>query len=390
MNLTKFKIKPVLIYLLLVVALCASFATSAYAYTVFQENKSVRENLQNTKQELDVLKSEDQIKKNVALNAEIKDIHDSYSLSISVYEKLVDLKGKNPKVENLDTVYAQVVRFLADKNSASASAKLQELNKLIETENSKLATNNSASGQKVTASVVSNNLPGSGYSRQQVKTDSGTYVVDIIAADLNSTKVVVDSASDDDCKNDCPVMSVGEYASRSGAYAGINGNFFCPPEYPSCVGKTNSFDTLVMNKNKKYLNSDNNVYSNIPAAIFTSGGYRFVGRSLEWGRDTGVDAVIANYPLLVSGGNINFSENPNEPKFGQRGARTFVAGKGNMAYIGVVYGATMGESAQVMKALGVQEALNLDEGGSTALWFGGRYLAGPGRKVPTAVLFIKK
>ena len=112
-----------------------------------------------------------------------------------------------------------------------------------------------------------------------------------------------------------------------------------------------------------------------------------MGQSLQWGRDTGVDAVIANYPLLVSGGNINFTENPSEPKFGAKGSRDFIAAKGNMVYIGVIKNATMGESAKVLHALGMGEALNLDEGGSTALWSGG-YKAGPGLHIPHSILFF--
>lgn len=208
-----------------------------------------------------------------------------------------------------------------------------------------------------------------------------------MAADLNSTKVIVDTASDADCSNNCPVMPLADYVARNGAFAGINGSYFCPAEYPSCAGKTNSFDTLLMNKNKHYFNSDNNVYSTVPAAIFSPGSVRFVRQSLEWGRDTGVDSVIANYPLLVAGGNINFTEAPNEPKFGGKAARTFIASKGNMVYIGIVRSALMGESAKVLKTLGMGEALNLDQGGSTALWFGG-YKAGPGRNIPNAILFV--
>ncbi len=239
------------------------------------------------------------------------------------------------------------------------------------------------------APVVNNAPPGSGYSYQYVSTDGQTYGVAIVAADLNSTKVIVDTASESDCSNDCPTLPLADYVSRNGAYAGINGSFFCPKEYPSCSGKTGSFDTLLMNKNKRYFNSDNNVYSTIPAAIFTPGGARFVSQSLEWGRDTGVDAVIANYPLLVRGNNINFTEAANEPKFGAKGARTFISTKGNMVYIGVIYNATMGESAKVLHALSMGEALNLDEGGSTALYSGG-YKAGPGRNIPNAVLFVKR
>ncbi len=123
--------------------------------------------------------------------------------------------------------------------------------------------------------------------------------------------------------------------------------------------------------------------------IFQSGGARSVGKSSEWGRDTSVDSVIANYPQLVTGGNVAYSENPSEPKFGQKGARTFIAYKGNTVYIGVISNATMGDSAKVLHALGMNEALNLDEGGSTAFWFGG-YKFGPGRNIPNAVLFVKR
>lgn len=239
------------------------------------------------------------------------------------------------------------------------------------------------------APQVNNTPPGAGYSYQYVSADGQTYGVSIIAADLNSTKVIVDTASESDCSNNCPTLPLADYVSRNGAYAGINGSFFCPAEYPSCAGKTGSFDTLLMNKNKYYFNSDNNVYSTIPAAIFSPGSARFVGQSSEWGRDTSVDGVIANYPLLIAGGNINFTETPNEPKFGAKGARDFIATKGNIVYIGVISNATMGEAAKVLHALNMDQALNLDEGGSTALWSGG-YKAGPGRNIPNAVLFLRR
>jgi exopolysaccharide biosynthesis protein len=109
---------------------------------------------------------------------------------------------------------------------------------------------------------------------------------------------------------------------------------------------------------------------------------------LEWGRDTSVDGVISNYPLLVSGGNISYTDSP-DPKFNSKGPRSFIAVKGNTVYIGFTFNATMGESAKVMKTLGMDNAMNLDEGGSSALWFGG-YKVGPGRNIPNAVLFVHK
>ena len=143
-----------------------------------------------------------------------------------------------------------------------------------------------------------------------------------------------------------------------------------------------------MNKNKYYFNSGNNVYSTNPAVIFGSGYIRFVSAASQWGRDTGVDGVLSNYPLLVNGGNISFGGD-DDPKKGSKGARSFVANKGNTVYIGVVSNATVAESARVMKALGMENALNLDNGGSTALWSGG-YKVGPGRDLPNAILFVKR
>ena len=143
-----------------------------------------------------------------------------------------------------------------------------------------------------------------------------------------------------------------------------------------------------MNKNKVYFNSENNVYSNVPVAVFGSGWARFMGRSLDWGRDTGVDGVIANQPLLLSGGNIAFGGD-GDPKKGSKGPRSFIGNKGGMVYIGVTHNATVAENAYVLKALGLENALNLDSGGSTALWTGG-YKVGPGRNIPNAVLFVRR
>ncbi|MBI2074304.1 MAG: phosphodiester glycosidase family protein [Candidatus Levybacteria bacterium] len=235
-----------------------------------------------------------------------------------------------------------------------------------------------------------NNVPpAAGYSRQTVQTDTGAFIVDIISADLNSTRVIVDTASDSDCLNNCPTLSLSTYAGRNSAFAGINGSFFCPTEYPDCAGKTNSFDTLLMNKNKVYFNSANNVYSTVPAAIFKDNWARFVEKSLEWGRDTSVDSVIAMQPLLVFNNQIVYNGGDNG-KFNSKGLRSFIGATGNTVYIGIISNATMNDSARVLHALSITNALNLDEGGSTALWYGGNYIFGPGRNIPNAVLFVRK
>ncbi len=338
--------------------------------------------------ELNKLKNEDQYKKNKALEERIAAIEKTYGQSLSTYEKILDARAGKRDTSAYEKSFASILALLSKQNYSSAAADLATLNGQIDKDTPKASLATAGIAASTANIPVNNTAPGSGYGRQKVHTDFGDFIVDVVAADLGSTRVIVDTASDGDCSNNCPVMSVGDYAARSGAFAAVNGSYFCPAEYPSCAGKTNSFDTLLMNKNKTYFNSANNVYSTVPAAIFSAGGIRYVGQSLEWGRDTGVDGVIANQPLLVSGGNVVFGGD-SEVKRAGAGNRSFVGSSGSTAYIGVVYGVNAAQMARVLHAMGIQNALNLDSGGSTALWAGG-YKAGPGRGVPNAVLFVHR
>jgi len=341
--------------------------------------------LDKTNKDFYDLKNQDQLKINEQLKINIKATNDTFGKTAKTYEKITDLKAQKQDTKDLDATYAEIINDLADLNYSSGSALLTQLNSAIDKKYSAIATTQTAITQ--TASV-SNTPPGNGYSLQAVQTDNGTFNVSIIAADLNTTRVIMDTASESDCANNCPVMALGDYAGRSGAYAGINGPFFCPADYPSCAGKTNSFDTLLMNKNKYYFNSDNNKYSTVPLVVFTGNTMEIRSQSLNWGRNTGVDAVVANFPLYISGGNNVFGGS-SDPKINNKGTRTFVANKGNFAYIGVIYNASSDDAAKVLKVLGMENALGLDQGGSTALWFNG-YKAGPGRGLPSALLFIRK
>jgi len=350
------------------------------------EKLSLDEKLASISAELTRLQNVDQKLRNDELEEEITSIQKTYSSAVNSYESLLKLREKTTKTQSFDELLTDALVYLSKRNYASASATLADLDKQIKAEEDKLAA---TAATAIPANVPVNNAPpGSGYSRQQVATEIGNYMVSLVAADLSSTRVIVDTASEGTCGNDCPVLSLGDYVSRNGAFAGINGSYFCPAEYPSCAGKTNSFDTLLMNKNKVYFNGDNNVYSTVPVVIFGNGWIRFESQSLNWGRDTGVDGVLANQPLLVSGGNVVFGGD-GDPKKGSKGGRSFVANKGNTVYIGVVHNATVAEAAIVLKALGMENALNLDSGGSTALW-SGSYKAGPGRNIPNAILFVGK
>lgn len=363
--------------------------------------------LQEAQRHVDELESTDFVKKNQELTAELKDtkttltaqlkqkadddakvlrqMNDSFVKVATLYERLVDLKEGAGKRSPLDKLFASIMRTLADQKISDAETALRDLETKIAQAEAVVAV----SGSSASANIpVKNALPASGYSRQKVHIDAGDFVVSIVSADLNSAKVIVDTASDSTCGNNCPVLPLATFVSRSGAFAGINGIYFCPESYPSCVGKTNSFDQLVMNKNKVYFNSDDNVYSQNPVAIFGAGSsVRFLNHAQDWGRDTSVDSVISNHPPLLLGGQVLAATT--DPKLTSRGYRGFIGHKGSTAYMGFVHGATTAEGAQVLKAMGLEDALNLDSGGSTALWSGG-YKLGPGRNLPMAILFVRR
>jgi len=350
-------------------------------------NLQLENKLKLTSAKLNDLQNQDQYKINQKLKKNIDDIQSSYKTSVDLYQRILDLKAQKQNTSDLEKEFAQSLDYLYLINYSSAAASLNLLASDIKKKEDELAV---VQVQTATPPNVtqSNTPPSGGFSVQSVSTDNGSFTVYIVAADLNSTRVIVDTASSSDCGNNCPTLSLSDYVSRNGAFAGINGTYFCPVEYPSCAGKTGSFDLLVMNKNKVYFNSGNNVYSTNPAVIFSGNSVRFVGQALEWGRDTGADAVLSNYPLLVFGGNVVYSGG-GDPKFAPKGPRDFIANKGNTVYIGTIFNASMEDGAKVLKTLGMENALNLDEGGSTALWYGG-YKTGPGRNIPNAFLFVRK
>lgn len=370
------------------------------------ERESLIQRLQAAEAELETFRTTDQVVRNEMLVADMAKIRETFRESIRTYEDIIDLRHRGVDVAGLEKDYASILNQLSRADYDSAQDVITDLNSKVSTEEQKLAAAaaavaaQAAAQQAAAAEAVGETatdgvaptsaIPASGtYTRQAVKTDVGTFTVSIVAGDLSSTRVIVDTASDSDCADNCPVLSLGEYVGRNGAFAGINGTYFCPASYPSCAGKTNSYDLLVMNKNKTYFNSDNNVYSNNPAVIFSGGSVRFVTRALEWGRDTGVDAVISNYPLLVFNSQVVFGGD-SDPKSGVKGGRSFVSNRGSTAYIGVVHSATIAESARVLHAMGMDNAMNLDNGGSTALWAAGGYKAGPGRNLPNALLFLPR
>ncbi|MCU0680085.1 MAG: phosphodiester glycosidase family protein, partial [Planctomycetes bacterium] len=56
-------------------------------------------------------------------------------------------------------------------------------------------------------------------------------------------------------------------------------------------------------------------------------------------------------------------------------------------YLVIARQATVSDLADVMKAMQVDYAINLDGGYSSALIYNDEYMVGPGRNIPNAIIF---
>lgn len=159
----------------------------------------------------------------------------------------------------------------------------------------------------------------------------------------------------------------------------MNGTYFCPPDYSSCAGKVNTFDFPVWNnRKKKWINSDKLFWDGRGMMVFRSGSAQFHACASCAGAPSDITGGIVNYPSLLSGGNVLVGD-------GAKGTRSGIGYGGGKLFLVVARNVSYLDLANTFKSLGATDALNLDGGGSVALYDGG-YKVGPGRSLPNAVI----
>lgn len=246
------------------------------------------------------------------------------------------------------------------------------------------------SAPKATPALISS-APGAGYSRVTVHTEKGDFAASIISIDLNSSKMITDSANDSTCGDGCPVLTLADFVARNAGFAGVNGTYFCPITYPECAGKTNSFDFPIYNTRLGHWINEDKLFWNGRSIVYTDGsGAHYLQNANSFGG--GLTAGIVNYPGLVDAGNVQIDDNQSGLSDKQKAVGTKV-GIGvisqNRIIVVVASSVNMQQFAYIFKVLGATGALNLDTGGSTALYWGG-YKSGPGRNIPNAIIFASK
>jgi hypothetical protein len=227
-----------------------------------------------------------------------------------------------------------------------------------------------------------------GYSRFAVGTSRGTFTVYLIKEPLAAVTVKTLTGNVNDCLNNCPAKPLAQYiAETPGAFAGMNGTYFCPPDYADCATQAYRFEYAVWNTLlAKWLslgNGENGV------ATFNGKTPTFYRTFNDFGRRGPVTAAIANYPtLMLNGAILDFAAQLGvaQTRAGTRGA---IGTNATYVYLAIIAGASVTDAAFVMQAIGARDALNLDGGGSAALYIDGAYRVGPGRLLPNVVVLTR-
>jgi hypothetical protein len=244
------------------------------------------------------------------------------------------------------------------------------------------------------SSTTSDSTSNSTYDHRTIGTDRGDFTADIMTFDLVAgARVRTATGNDDDCADNCVVKSLMSYVNEEGGNSGINGTYFCPPDYgASCSGQVNSyFWKFYKTSAGKLINGTNELGNLDPMLAFTSSGQAQYFRTWDSWKNSGFAtyAGINSKPRLVEGGaNVLSDGDLDDKQRTTKSNRGALGLKGQTFYAVIVRSATVPDLAAVMSALGVDNAMNIDGGGSSAMVYRGSYKVGPGRAIPNAVVIV--
>ena len=306
----------------------------------------------------------------------IKDVYDSLLVLEQKINRNVKAGLKSPDLTEQKDSWGN---FLIEKDFASIMNGVNEQTSILDKDYSAYLVK-----------LEQTRVAASGYSYQTVQTERGTFGAFVIKVAMNEVKVKTVSAASGTCTNDCDTKSLADYVKDSGGFAGMNGSYFCPPDYSTCGGKVNSSDFALYDSNEgKWEHKDALSWNETGLMTFNGSDPSFYRETSDYGGG-GVTAGISNYPSLVKDGDIAVSEDDlTSYQKDVKGPRGVIGVGGSNIYLAIVSNATVIDAAYVIRSLGAKHALNLDGGGSSAMYINGKYVVGPGRSLPNAIVLTK-
>lgn len=231
------------------------------------------------------------------------------------------------------------------------------------------------------------------------------FFVDVIEINLNNPKlkIITDTANSEDCVASGPAKPLIDYVLENNAFAGINGTYF-----DTSRAKLNYYFFPVYNSRlKTFINTNQLKYPTTgPIMVFDENNNfyyfkdsrEFAGVSqFESTYGVKLQAAIGNKPRLVEDGkNLLIDWELDSSQSDVKTIRTAIAYKPGVSigdkgtiYLVVARKSTVADLAEILKAMEVKYAINLDGGSSTALYYNDEHMVGPGRNIPNVILFAE-
>ncbi len=244
------------------------------------------------------------------------------------------------------------------------------------------------------------------YEHKKITTIDGEFTVDLVEIDLTNPKLKIhtDTQAPDPShalkgKKNFGATTLADFVTRNNGFAAINGSYFCSSS--GCGGANYYFYPIYNTRTGELINQDEIKYwTTGPIIAFdTNNKFYYFKDSREFGsveefeKNNGVklQAALGNKPRLIQDYmNYLIDWEVDQKQLTGKYSRNAIGYKDNNVYLVIAYGATLNNLANVMKAIGVEYALNLDGGYSAALWYNDEYMAGPGRNIPNAIIFSEQ
>lgn len=241
--------------------------------------------------------------------------------------------------------------------------------------------------------------------KKKINYNNQDYYLDIIKINLDkpNLKIITDTANSRNCIGRCQAKEMIDFFENDKIFAAINGSYF-----DTSAEKLNYYFFPVFNSRLNiFINDDQLKYPTTgPIMAFDENNKFYYFKD---SRDfTGVEnfektygvklqAALGNKPRLVEEGkNLLIDWEVDEKQRNVKAVRNAIAykkdnsgGKG-FIYLIVSRSSTVADLAEILKVMGMDYAINLDGGYSSALFYYDEYMFGPGRNIPNLIMFAEK
>lgn len=219
--------------------------------------------------------------------------------------------------------------------------------------------------------------------RKTFKVKGKSYSVQMVTISLLHPKVQLDIALAGNQIG--KVEDLSSIAKRNGATVAINGTFF--DAYTKESYKT-PYGYIVSQGERKHGGDNRSIFAfdrNLLSNVIHEAEFK---EKFEAGQ---IEGALQAGPRLIVNGKVQLdvkNEGFKDPKI--------LTGGGNRSALGITKdhklilmttgGATIPQLAEIMKQAGAYQAMNLDGGASSGLYYNGKYLTTPGRKISNALV----